>query len=328
MQLALQSKREIPLVASCEVLQLCRASLYLKERPSPSAQKKPRQTPRKLTEKERAEILTIAHSEEFKDQPPREIYARLLSRGVYVGHWRSFYRVLAPQGETQERRAQRRHPHYPKPSLRATAPNQIWTWDITKLQGPIRGVFYYAYVIIDLFSRYVVGWSVAEKENSEIAKRLLRKTVKANGIKKGQIILHNDRGAPMTSGTFQELCSLLGAEQSFSRPRVSDDNPYSESQFKTMKYQPDYPERFESLKAARLWLKEFFRWHNEEHHHIGLALFTPKEVFERRVEEIAKIRERAMEKAYALHPERFVKGPPKVARPPEEVSINPAPPVS
>jgi putative transposase len=324
---AVQKAHErLPLSTICTALRLNRASFYSK--PSSSGEPtKPRQTPRGLATEERARFLVIAHSEEFKDQPPREIYARLLSRGEYVCHWRTMYRILAQEGESRERRSLRSHPTYSKPSLTATRPNEVWSWDITRLYTTRRGEFFYLYTIIDLYSRYVVGWCVETEEGATFAKKLLRKAVKRHGIKKGQLSLHNDRGAPMTSGTFQTLCGTLGVAQSLSRPRVSDDNPYSESQFKTMKYQPEYPEQFETIEAARQWVKEFTEWYNEAHHHTGIALYTPEEVFTGRYEEVAKVREIAMGKAYAEHPERFVKGRPAVARPPTEASINPAPPL-
>jgi putative transposase len=320
-----EARERLSLSTICKALRLNRASFYSK--PSSSGvPSKPRQTPRKLTSEDRARFLAIAHSEEFKDQPPREIYATLLSRGEHVCYWRTMYRILAQEGESRERRSLRSHPTYSKPSLTATRPNQIWSWDITRLPSTRRGEFFYLYTVLDLYSRYVVAWSVEIEESAELSNQLIRKAVKAHKIKEGQLTLHNDRGAPMTSGTFQTLCALLGVAQSLSRPRVSDDNPYSESQFKTMKYQPEYPEQFETLRAARHWVKGFTEWYNEAHHHTGIALYTPEEVFTGRYEEVAKVREAVMAKAYAEHPERFVKGKPKVARPALEVSINPAPP--
>ena len=316
----------LPLSTICTALRLTRASFYSK--PSFSGEPpKPRKTPRKLTTEERAKFLAIAHSEEFKDQPPREIYATLLSRGEYLCHWRTMYCILEQAGESRERRSLRSHPTYSKPSLTATRPNEVWSWDITRLPCTRRGEFFYLYTVLDLYSRYVVAWCVETEESAELATKLIRQAVKVHNINKGQLTLHNDRGAPMTSGTFQTLCALLGVAQSLSRPRVSDDNPYSESQFKTMKYQPEYPEQFETIRAARQWVKEFTEWYNEAHHHTGIALFTPEEVFTGRYEEVAKEREVAMEKAFAEHPERFVKGKPKVKRPASEVSINPAPPL-
>jgi putative transposase len=214
----------------------------------------------------------------------------------------------------------------PSPSLTATAPNQVWTWDITKVAGPRVGVFFCVYVLIDLFSRYVVGWLAAEREHGPTAAQWLKETIAQHGVDASTLVVHNDRGAPMTSVPFVQLCLQLGIQQSYSRPRVSDDNPFSEAQFKTMKYQPDFPARFGSLLHVQGWMQEFFAWHNEQHHHVGLAMFTPAEVFFGRVAHVAPVRQAALDAAYAKHPERFVHGPPKVLLPPTEVNINPAPP--
>lgn len=262
------------------------------------------------------------HSEEFKDQPPHEAFATLLSRGVYLASIRTIYRVLASEGESQERRNQRLPHVYAKPSLTATAPNQVWTWDITKLATLEKGVFLHVYVIIDLFSRYVVGWMVAAKECKHFAAQLFADSVARHGVEPG-LTVHSDRGAAMKSNTLAQLLATLGVDQSFSRPHVSDDNPFSEAQFKTLKYQPDYPGRFSGIEHARGWLALFFGWHNDEHHHSGLALFTPSEVFFGRIEAVRAVRQAALDAAHAAHPERFPNGPPRVALPPAEVHINP-----
>ncbi len=262
------------------------------------------------------------HSEEFKDQPPHEVFATLLSRGVYLASIRTIYRVLAAHGESQERRNQRLPHAYAKPSLRATAPNQVWTWDITKLATLQKGIFLHAYVIIDLFSRYVVGWMVAAKECQHLAAHLFAESVARHGVEPG-LTVHSDRGAAMKSDTLAQLLATLGVDQSFSRPHVSDDNAFSEAQFKTLKYQPDYPGRFVTLDEARRWLACFFGWHNDDHHHSGLALFTPSEVFFGRVDAVRAVRQAALDAAHLAHPERFPNGPPRVALPPPEVHINP-----
>ena len=206
----------------------------------------------------------------------------LLGRGIYLASIRTMYRVLATVGETSERRNQRAPHAYTKPSLTATAPNQVWTWDITKLATTQKGVFLMAYVIIDLFSRYVVGWMLAPKECKHLAAQLFAETIARHGIEPG-LQVHMDRGSAMKSDTLAQLLASLGASRSFSRPRVSDDNPFSESQFKTMKYQPDYPGRFDGELHGRGWLHDFFGWHNDDHHHSSLALFTPADVFFGRV---------------------------------------------
>jgi putative transposase len=323
----LEARDDVPVARACAALGLSRATLY---RPARAARavtlRAPRPVPRQLSTAERAQVVAVLHREEFADQPPGEIVATLLSRGLYVASVRTFYRILAAEAEVRERRAQRRHPPTVKPSLTATAPNQVWTWDITKVAG-VGGAWFYIYVLIDLFSRYVVGWLAAERENGVTAAAWLRETIARHGVDPTTLAVHNDRGAPMTSASFTQLCTQLGVAQSFSRPHVSDDNPFSEAQFRTMKYQPDFPARFGSLLHVRGWMTEFFEWHNDAHHHAGLAMFTPAEVFHARVEVVAAQRQAALDAAYAAHPERFVKGPPRVHRPPTSVSINPALPV-
>jgi transposase InsO family protein len=280
-------------------------------------------SPRRLSDVERQTVLDVLHSEEFVDQPPPEVYARLLSRGVYLASIRTLYRVLAAFGESGERRAQRGPMKHVKPTLTATAPNQIWTWDITKLRGPLPGVFYCLYVILDLFSRMTVGWLLAERESAELAEHLFSETVERHGAPPGSLTVHADRGSAMRSEGLAQLLGSLGVVRSFSRPHVSDDNAFSESQFKTLKYQPDYPDNFQSLTHARAWCQEFFSWYNDHHQHSGLALFTPAEVFFGRVEEVATRRQVALDAAYAAHPERFPNGAPVVHRPPASVAINP-----
>ncbi|WP_438044531.1 transposase [Sorangium sp. So ce128] len=208
-------------------------------------------------------------------------------------------------------------------TLTATAPNQIWTCDITKLRGPLPGVFYCLYVVLDLFSRMTVGWLLAERESAELAEHLFAETVARHSVEPGSLTVHADRGSAMRSEGLAQLFGSLGVVRSFSRPHVSEDNAFSESQFKTLKYQPDYPERFASLAHARAWCQEFFSWYNDLHQHSGLALFTPADVFYGRVEDIAARRQVALGTAYAAHPERFPNGPPVVRRPPASVVINP-----
>jgi transposase InsO family protein len=277
---------------------------------------------RRLGDEERRAIVEVMHSAEFVDQPPTEVFAKLLSRGVYLASIRTIYRVLAELGETMERRNQRLPRPYVKPSLTATGPNQVWSWDITKLATLQKGVFLHAYVVIDLFSRYVVGWMVAAKECKHLAAQLFADAVARHGIEPG-LTVHSDRGAAMKSDTLAQLLVALGVDQSFSRPHVSDDNPFSEAQFKTMKYQPDYPGLFGSVLHARGWLEAFFAWHNDEHQHTGLALFTPADVFFERVAAVHTVRQKALDAIFALHPNRFPNGPPKAALPPTQVHINP-----
>jgi putative transposase len=314
----------VPVRAACDALNLSRASLYRSRRPPPAPRAKVVRapSPRRLDEVERQRLLDTFHLPEFADQPPTEVYATLLGRGVHLASIRTMYRVLAAAGETGERRNQRLPYVYAKPSLTATAPNQVWTWDITKLATTQKGVFLMAYVIIDLFSRYVVGWMLATKECKHLAAQLFAETIARHGVEPG-LQVHADRGPAMRSDTLAQLLASLGASRSFNRPHVSDDNAFSEAQFKTMKYQPDYPGRFGSELHGRAWLQDFFRWHNDDHHHTSLALFTPADVFHGRVEVVRAARQAALDEAYRAHPERFTHGAPRVAMPPTAVHINP-----
>ena len=262
-------------------------------------------------------------SERFVDQPPREVYAALLSEGKYLCSWSTMYRILRERGPVRERRNQRERRHHTVPRLVATAANEVWTWDISKLATFERNTFLNLYVVLDLYSRYAVAWMIATRENSALAKQLFAEAVGRYGIDPGTLIVHQDRGAPMTSHGFAELLSELGIERSYSRPRVSNDNAFSESHFRTVKYQPDYPGRFQDVRHARRWFSEFFTWYNNEHHHSGLALFTPREVYFGQTKEVAKQREEALLKAYESHPERFVHGVPRQSMPPARVFINP-----
>jgi transposase InsO family protein len=313
----------VPITAACAALGVSRATVYRNTRPPPPPRVTQRaRSPRRISDVERAAILDAFHSPEFVDQSVMEVYAALLSRGVYLASIRTMYRVLAERGETQERRNQRLPHVYTKPSLTATAPNQVWTWDITKLATTRVGVFLHLYVVLDLFSRYVVGWMVASRECKHLAAQLFAEVIARHGIEPG-LTVHADRGSAMKSDTLAQLLATLGVQRSFSRPRVSDDNPFSEAQFKTLKYQHDYPGKFEGELHARGWLQPFFGWHNDEHHHSGLALYTPADVFFGRVEQVRAVRQVALNAAYADHPERFPNGAPRAPLPPAEVSINP-----
>ena len=313
----------VSVVAACAALGVSRATLYRATAPSaPPALRERVPSPRRLSDDERQAIVDVMHTPEFVDQPPMEVFAKLLSRGVYLASIRTIYRVLAELGESKERRNQRLPQPHVKPSLTATAPNQVWTWDITKLATLERGVFLQLYVIVDLFSRYVVGWMVAAKECKHLAAQLFAEAVARHGVEPG-LTVHSDRGAAMKSDTLAQLLATLGASQSFSRPHVSDDNAFSEAQFKTLKYQPDYPGRFSGVLHARGWLDPFFTWHNDDHQHSGLALFTPAEVFFGRVADVHRVRQATLDARYAQHPCRFPNGPPKAALPPAEVHINP-----
>ena len=253
---------------------------------------------------------------------PREIYATLLDEGIYLCSVSTMYRILRAHNQVRERRNQRIHPPYTKPRLVATRPNQVWTWDITKLAGPRPGVYYSLYVILDLYSRYVVGWMAAEAESGGLARKLLYETFVKHGIQPQQLTLHSDRGAPMTSKMVAQLLATLGITKTHSRPRQSNDNAYSEAQFKTLKYRPDFPDRFGSLEDAQAFCRRFFAWYNNEHYHTGLGLLTPHQVHYGLAEEVIAKRNQVLAAAYAAHPERFVRKPPTADEPAAEVWIN------
>jgi putative transposase len=316
---------QVGLGSACAALHVPRSSFYRLQQPvarvaSGSGLKTP--SPRALSITEKETVFQLLNSERFQDQAPRAMYATLLDEGLYVCHWRSMYRFLAENQQVSERRNQLVHPLAPKPELVATAPNQLWSWDITKLLGPTKHTYYYLYVILDVYSRYVPGWLLAEGESEELAKALVRQTCEKQMIPLGQLTLHADRGSAMTSKPLALLLADLGVTKSHSRPRVSNDNPYSEAQFKTMKYRPDYPEFFGSLPDARAWAQGFFPWYNQEHKHSALGLLTPAVVHYGQTETVLSARQAVLDQAYAAHPERFVKGRPSPVRPQREVWIN------
>jgi putative transposase len=305
---------------------LPRATFYRAQRPAPAAPPPAARPtpPRGLSPAERQAVLAVLHSERFIDRAPKVVYAVLLDDdGTYLCSWRTMYRLLTTAAEVRERRAQRRHPVYTKPELLATGPNQVWSWDITKLRGPVKWSYYYLYVILDIFSRYVVGWMVAERESATLAERLIEETCEKQGIVAGQLTLHADRGSAMTAKSVADLLVDLGVTRTHSRPHVSDDNPYSEAQFKTMKYGPTFPERFGSAPDARAFGQVFFPWYNLEHRHDALGLLTPAAVHYGQAPAILAQRRVVLTAAYAAHPERFVRKPPEPLAPPTAVWINP-----
>jgi len=310
--------------ALCQSVGLARATLYRRRRPVESSTPPPRNpSSRALGPAERQAVLDVLHSERFVDQSPAEVQATLLEEQTYLCSTRTMYRVLAAADEVRERRDQARHPAYAKPELVATAPNQIWSWDITKLKGPIPYLYYALYVILDLFSRYVVGWMVAAHENARLAQRLIDATCRKQGIGPHQLTIHADRGAPMRSKLVAELFSDLSIDASHSRPRVSNDNPFSEAQFRTFKYRPEFPDRFGSIAHGRSVSHDLFTWYNTAHHHSGLSYLTPADVHYGRAATILELRHRTRLAAYAAHPERFVQGPPRLEILPHAVWINP-----
>ena len=274
--------------------------------------------PRALAPAERTAILDVLHSGRFADLAPAEVWAILLDEGTYLGSVSTFYRVLREAGESRERRAQATHPAAVKPELLATGPNQVWSWDITKLHGPAKWTYYHLYVILDIYSRYVVGWMVATRESAALAEKLIAATCAKQGIGRGQLSIHADRGSSMTSKPVALLLADLGVTQSHSRPHVSNDNPYSEAQFKTLKYRPAFPARFASIEAARAHCQDFFPWYNNEHHHGGLGLHTAADVHYGRAAAVRAGRAQSLTAAYHAHPERFARTPPA---PPELPAI-------
>jgi putative transposase len=279
--------------------------------------------PRALQPAEKEQVRQELNSERFADQAPREVYASLMDEGKYLCSWRTMYRILGENQEVRERRNQLRHPNYAKPELLATQPNQLWSWDITKLLGPTKWTYYYLYNILDVFSRYSVGWLMAERESASLAEALIAATCVRQGIQPGQLTIHADRGSSMTSKPVALLMADLGVTKTHSRPHVSNDNPFSESGFKTLKYRPDYPARFGCLADSRRWAAEFFRWYNYEHHHSGISLLTPADVHFKRTQAVLDQRQQVLQVAYQKNPERFVRGVSIPAQLPSAVWINP-----
>lgn len=293
--------------AACQALGVARPSYYRARRTAPAAEPTPRPTPpRALEETERQAVLAVLHSERFCDVAPAAVYATLLDEGTYLCSERTMYRILAAAGEIRERRAQLTHPAYHKPELLAEAPNQLWSWDITKVLGPAKWTDFYLYVILDVFSRYAVGWMVAHRESAALAQRLIEATAAKQQIAPGQLTLHADRGTSMTAGPVAFLLADLGITKTHSRPHVRGDNPYSESQFKTLKYRPDFPDRFPSMEEARSFCGTFFPWYNTEHRHSGIGFLTPEAVHMGQAPLLHQARSETLAVAYALHPERFV----------------------
>lgn len=307
----------------CEALGVPKATFYRNLKPRFYGPPKPRRRPvNRIPEGTRQAILDLLHEVEFVDLTPWEIVPRLLDQGRYLGSIRTFYRVLSEHGEVKERRLQAKRGKHAAPILEATAPNQVWTWDITRLKGPYQGKWYFLYLMLDLYSRYVVGWMIAEHESARKAQHFIRETVR-NHLKGGaEVTIHSDRGAPMTANTTRELLTLLGISQSLSRPRTSDDNPFSESQFKTIKYHGSFPAYFEGPEHAISHLDQFLTWYNNEHMHGGLNLHTPASVHFGRVEGIVKRRQDVLDAAYAENPNRFPNGKPVVKSNPAVVGIN------
>jgi putative transposase len=315
---------EVGTSAACQALCMPRPSYYRDRRKTSfPAETASRPTPpRALRPVERETVLSRLHEERFQDRSPAAVYATLLDEGEYLCSIRSMYRLLEKRGESRERRDQLTHPPYKKPELLATAPNQLWSWDITKLLGPMKWTYFYLYVILDVFSRYVTGWMVAMRESAELAKRLIAESCQKQGIQPGQLTLHADRGTSMSSKPVAFLLADLGVTKTHSRPHVSNDNPYSESQFRTLKYRPEFPDRFGCIQDSRAFCQGFFRWYNGEHRHSGLGLLTPAMVHYKQTDLVLEQRQHVLRAAYQLHPERFVRSAPRPPAVPTEAWIN------
>jgi len=325
----------IGLAPACAVLRINRSRIYRQDArrrllisPRPSTPRCP--APLALSAPERQGLLDVLYSERFADCAPCTVYARLLDEGVYLASVRTMYRVLGAQGQSRERRNQRVHPAYAKPELLAVQPNQVWSWDITKLKGPIKWSYFHLYVILDIFSRYVVGWMIASRETAQLAEKLIADAHSNQHVAPGTLTLHADRGTSMRSKPVAALLVDLEVTKTHSRPHVSNDNPYSEAQFKTLKYRPEFPERFGSIEDARAHCQQFFRWYNDVHCHSGIGFMTPESVHHGRAQALFEHRAQTLDIAFHAHPKRF-KGkapqPPKLPtaawiNPPKQESIN------
>ena len=311
------------MAAACRALGVSRATPY-RRRETDSGPQQPRRRPaRALTPIERKHVLDTLTSPRFVDRSPAEVYATLLDEGKYLCSERTMYRILAASQPVRERRNQLTHPKYEKPQLMATAPNQVWSWDITKLLGPRKWTYYYLYVLLDVYSRYAVGWMVADRENAALAGRLIEETCTKYDVNPDVLTLHSDRGSPMTAKCTAQLLADLGITRSLSRPQVSDDNPFSEAQFKTLKYHPGFPGRFDGIDHAQRHCQSFFPWYNHEHRHGGIAMLTPADVHFGRANDRLRDRQRVLCEAWKANPERFVRGVPSPAPIPDAVWINP-----
>jgi putative transposase len=315
----------VGVAAACDAVGRPRATHYRWHRKSPEPAKPvrvPARQPRALDEVERKQVLRVLHEPGHVDEAPVTVYAKLLDDGVYLASTATMYRILRDAGEVSERRRQATHPARVKPELVAADPNAVWSWDITKLLGPVKWTYYYLYVIIDIYSRYIPGWMLARAERAHLAERLLADTITQQGVSRGELTIHADRGASMASKPVALLLGDLGVTKSHSRPQVSNDNPYSESQFKTLKYRPEFPKRFGSFEDAQSFTRSFFDWYNNDHRHSGIGYHTPADVHYGRAEAIQTQRAAVLNAAYQTHPERFVRKPPTPPPLPHTAWIN------
>jgi putative transposase len=309
---------------ACRALGAAAATIYRRRRPPAPRAQRPRPVPaRALTQRERDAVLAELHSERFADSSPAQVWATLLDEGRYLASERTMYRLLAAQhGRVRERRDQLAHPAYAAPELLAERPNELWSWDITKLLGPAKWTYYYLYVILDVFSRYCVGWTVQHRESAPVAEQLIAQTCQQQQITRGQLTVHADRGSSMTSKPVAFLLADLGVTKTHNRPYTSTDNPYSEAQFKTLKYRPTFPRRFGSIEHARAHCREFFDYYNHHHRHSGIGLMTPASVHHGHAQQMHAERARVLAAAYARTPERFVRRQPTPPPVPTAAWIN------
>jgi putative transposase len=309
---------------ACRALGASPATIYRRRRTPEPRPRRPRPAPaRSLSEREREAVLELLHSERFVDSSPAQVWATLLDEGRYLASERTMYRLLAARhGSVRERRDQLSHPPYARPELLAAGPNELWSWDISKLKGPATWTCFHLYVILDVFSRYCVGWTVQHRESAELAKALIGQAVDQQQITPGRLTVHADRGTSMRSKPVAFLLADLGVLKTHSRPYTSTDNPYSEAQFKTLKYRPEFPDRFDSIEHARAFCRTFFDWYNHSHRHSGIGLMTPAAVHDGRATELHAQRARVLEAAYAATPERFVRRPPTPPELPTAAWIN------
>ncbi len=318
----------IPLVgtrSACRATGRAQATHYRRHRQSPAPERssvEPRGQPRALSSAERAEVRAVLNSPEHVDKAPAAVYHELLDAGMYLASISTMYRILRAHDEVHERRRQAVHPARVKPELVATEPNQCWSWDITKLHGPAKWTYYYLYVILDIYSRYVVGWLLAEGESATLAEKLLADTVAKHDIDRDRLTIHADNGSSMASKPVAFLLADLGVTKTHFRPRTSNDNPYSESQFRTLKYRPDFPDTFGSITEARVFCQRFVAWYNTEHYHSGIAWHRPIDVHYGHHHQVQAARANVLSTAYARNPERFVRRPPEPATPPDAAWIN------
>lgn len=309
---------------ACRALGAAPATIYRRRRPPAPKPRVPRSKPeRALSAAEREAVLQELHSERFVDRSPAQVWATLLDEGRYLCSERTMYRLLAERDEVRERRDQLTHPTYARPELLAERPNELWSWDITKLLGPEKWTYFYLYVILDVFSRYVVGWTVQHRESAAVAEQMIAQAAAQQGIERDQLTIHADRGSAMRSKPVAFLLADLGITKTHSRPYTSTDNPYSEAHFKTLKYRPGFPDRFGSILEARSFCRDFFVWYNQEHRHSGIGLLTPAAVHSGRAEAVHAERARVLASAYAHRPERFVRGTPRPPELPTATWINP-----